>query len=109
MEMAAPKDIRVADYDHEPHFAYIRTDSLPARPKQQHDAHYSAWLARSPKMATLSLKDFKKIHPDYRGVWSDAFGEKPEWKGRRTCLSGCISGLKMHYLAIEGVDFEITA
>ena len=56
-------------------------------------------------MIRISLAQYNKIHPDFRGVWTNE--SQPEWIGRRTALSGAIEGLELGYLAIEGISFEI--
>lgn len=53
----------------------------------------------------ISKREFFRIPAEYRGVWSGNYSH-PEWKGRLTVLSGCL-GIRLGWLAIEGIDFII--
>lgn len=54
-------------------------------------------------MERITKSQFFAIPKAYRGIYSDAQGDHPEWKGRRTAF------LPGHGTAlfIEGVSFEI--
>lgn len=54
----------------------------------------------------VSKEKWDSIPSDYKGVWADIYGTHPEWKGKRTVLSGCISD-QIGTLFIEGVHFII--
>ena len=60
-------------------------------------------------MQIISKEKFDKIDRDYKGVWQDYYGDHPEWKGRRTVMSGCISNdpNELGKLLIEGVHFLV--
>lgn len=63
-------------------------------------------MTEAKPLVKITRKAFMAIHRDYRGV-IDEHGCCPEHAGKRSALSGAIDGLKMGYLAIEGVHFEI--
>ena len=60
-------------------------------------------------MLTISKTEYDKIHSDYKGIWQDYHGDRPEWKGRRTVMSTCITRNPNENcsLLIEGVHFAI--
>lgn len=55
-------------------------------------------------MIQVSKEKWDSIPKDYKGKWDRE--DIPEYVGRRTVLSGCISGDKGS-LYIEGVHFEV--
>ena len=57
-------------------------------------------------MIKVSKEKWNSIPNDYKGVWKDYNNEKPEWIGKRTVLSGCISD-ELHKLLIEDIHFII--
>lgn len=57
-------------------------------------------------MIKVSKEQWQAIHKDYKGVWQDYHNEHPEWLGRKTVLSGCVSD-EIGKLLIEGVHFVI--
>lgn len=57
-------------------------------------------------MIEVSKEKWDKIGTDYKGIWHDYYGEKPEWVGRKTVLAGCIEK-NDHGLLVEGVHFII--
>lgn len=57
-------------------------------------------------MIEVSKTDWDKIPNGYKGKWEAFGGCHPEWLGRKTVLSGCISEEK-GALLIEGVHFTI--
>ena len=65
---------------------------------------------KTQKILTISKSEYENIHCDYRGIWEDYYGDHPEWKGRRTVMSTCITHNpnELCYLMIEGVHFNIT-
>lgn len=60
-------------------------------------------------MITVNKKEWDAICNDYKGVWHDYYGDKPEWKGKRVVMSTCITHNPndLCALLIEGVHFEI--
>jgi hypothetical protein len=60
-------------------------------------------------MITISKAEYDKIHNDYKGIFHDYHGDRPEWKGRRTVMSTCITHNpnEICSLLIEGVHFAI--
>lgn len=58
----------------------------------------------------ITRKAYEQIDPDYRGIWHDYWGDHPEWVGRRTVISTCITYdvNACAELWIEGVHFDIT-
>ena len=60
-------------------------------------------------MITVSKKEWDNIPADYKGIWHDYYGDKPEWKGKRCVMSTCLTNnpYALCSLLIEGVDFEI--
>ena len=60
-------------------------------------------------MITVSRADYEKICRDYRGTFHDYYGDHPEWKGRQTVMSTCITHNPNEKcsLLIEGVHFQI--
>lgn len=60
-------------------------------------------------MITVSKKEWDKIPADYRGIWHDYYGDKPEWKGKRVVMSTCITKNpnELCSLLIEDVHFVI--
>ncbi len=59
-------------------------------------------------METISAKDYFNIHNDYKHVFEDYQGDRPEWKGRKTIMMSCITKEPHGGLGIEGVHFKIT-
>ena len=57
-------------------------------------------------MIRVTPEQWRKIHADYKGRWSADYAPKPEYVGKRTVLSGCISN-EIGSLLTEGVHFEI--
>lgn len=57
-------------------------------------------------MRQITLSEYEKIHPDFRGVFQNYWGEWPEAKGRRTMLD--YDDKVGTVLLIEGFSFEIT-
>lgn len=57
----------------------------------------------------ISKAEWDRIDPDYRGVWEDYYGDKPEWKGLRTVMSTCLTKdpTELCRLLIEGVHFVV--
>lgn len=60
-------------------------------------------------MIMISKAEFDKIDRDYKGIWQDYHGERPEWKGRRVVMSGCITKdpQELGKLLVEGVHFLV--
>lgn len=63
-------------------------------------------------MEQITLAEYKKIHKDYRGVWTTERTDWPNWEeeksqylGKRTMLGTADNGASQ--LLIEGIDFEI--
>lgn len=59
----------------------------------------------------ITLEEYNKIHPDFRGVWDTERTDLPDWDkqrerymGKRTLLHN-LNGLTC--LLIEGISFEI--
>ena len=52
----------------------------------------------------ISKIDYYKIPEDYRGIYSDPFGQSPELKGKKTMLHYSEKGTS---LIFEGLHFEI--
>ena len=42
-------------------------------------------------MVKVSKEKWDSIPTDYKGIWQDYYNEKPEWKGKRVVMSGCIT------------------
>lgn len=59
-------------------------------------------------MIQITARDYFKIPKDYKGVYEDIPGDRPEWKGKRMVFEGCITHEPSTRLLIEGVHFEIT-
>lgn len=61
-------------------------------------------------MFSITNTEYEAIPRDYRGIWEDYYGDHPEWKGRKTVMSTCIThnANELCYLMIEGVHFNIT-
>lgn len=57
-------------------------------------------------MIKVSKEQWQAIHKDYKGVWQDYYNEHPEWLGKKTVLSGCVSD-ELGKLLIEGIHFVI--
>lgn len=55
-------------------------------------------------MIEVTREQWRKIHRDYKGRWTRE--DYPEYIGKRSVLSGCISNVLGH-LYIEGRDFII--
>ena len=60
-------------------------------------------------MIYVKKADFDRIGSDYKGIFHDYHGERPEWKGRRVVMSGCITKdpKELGKLLIEGVHFLV--
>lgn len=60
-------------------------------------------------MIKISKAEFDRIDRDYKGIWQDYHGERPEWKGRRVVMSGCITKdpNELGKLLVEGVHFLV--
>lgn len=60
-------------------------------------------------MIEVSKEKWDSIGTDYKGIWHDYWGDKPEWKGRKCVLQGCVVDNCDHgtALLIEGVHFII--
>ena len=60
-------------------------------------------------MITISKAEYDKINKDYKDIFHDYHGDRPEWKGRRTVMSTCITHNPNENcsLLIEGVHFTI--
>lgn len=60
-------------------------------------------------MITISKADWEKVPSDYKGIWHDYHGEKPEWLGRKVVMSTCITHNpnEICSLLVEGVHFII--
>lgn len=54
-------------------------------------------------MKRITQAEYDAIGSDYKGVWQDYYGDRPEWKGRRTAMLAEY-GTR---LLIEGVSLEI--
>lgn len=61
------------------------------------------------KIIKISKAKWDSIYADYKGVWEDYYGEHPEWIGRKTVMSSCLSDdpTELGKLLIEGVHFVI--
>lgn len=61
------------------------------------------------KLIPVSQKKWDSIGSDYKGTWEDYYDECPEWKGRKTVMSGCITEdpTELGKLLVEGVHFKI--
>lgn len=61
-------------------------------------------------MHKIPKKEYESIDTDYRGIYHDYWEDHPEWKGRRTVVSTCITHNvnAPAELWIEGIHFEIT-
>lgn len=57
-------------------------------------------------MIKISMEKWNSISTDYKGVWYDYYNEKPQWKGKKVVLSGCISN-EFGKLLVEDVHFTI--
>lgn len=55
-------------------------------------------------MRKLRLAEYQKISPDYRGVYTDHSGKRPDLKGRRTILTYDGGRTVMEF---EGIHFEV--
>ena len=55
------------------------------------------------EMKRITQTEYDAIGSDFKGVWEDYWGDRPEWKGRRTAM------LAEHgtRFFIEGVSLEI--
>jgi hypothetical protein len=60
-------------------------------------------------MFKVTKKEWDNIPTDYKGIWHDYYGEKPEWKGKQCVMSTCLTHNpdERCSLLIEGVHFEI--
>jgi len=58
----------------------------------------------------ITEEEYNRIDTDYRGTWLDYYGDHPEWLGRRTVMSTCITknANEPCRLLIEGEHFVIT-
>jgi len=57
----------------------------------------------------ISRRDWDAIQNDYKSVWKDYYGDHPEWLGRKTVMSTCVTHdpNELCSLLIEGVHFVI--
>lgn len=71
------------------------------------DNHFT--LVVADKYYYVSQEKWNNIPDDYKGIWHSYYGEHPEWLGRKTVMSTCITGNANENcgLLIEGVHFEI--
>lgn len=62
------------------------------------------------KLIEVSQEKWDSIGSDYKGIWQDYYDECPEWKGRKTVMSGCITEdpTELGKLLVEGVHFRIS-
>lgn len=60
-------------------------------------------------MIKVSKEKWDSICADYKGTWQVYFNGKPEWKGKRTVLSDCITENpnELGKLFVEDVHFII--
>ena len=60
-------------------------------------------------MITITKKKWQSIPHDYKGIWHDYNGEKPEWIGKKTVMGAFVSdnACDSCALLIEGVHFTI--
>lgn len=59
-------------------------------------------------MLKISKNKWDAIPSDYKGEWHDYYNEHPEWLGRKTVMSGCVTDPKeLGKLLIEDVHFVI--
>ena len=61
------------------------------------------------KLIEVSQEKWDSIYSDYKGTWKDYYDECPEWIGRKTVMSGCITEdpTELGKLLVEGVHFKI--
>ena len=61
-------------------------------------------------MIKVSKQKWESICDEYKGIWQDYWGEKPEWKGRKIVFAGCIdkNATNGTALLIENEHFIIT-
>jgi len=60
-------------------------------------------------MIIISKKEWNDIYKDYKGIWQDYHNNHPEWIGKKTVMSTCITHNpnELCKLLIEDVDFVI--
>ena len=60
-------------------------------------------------MIKVSQEQWNSICTDYKGIFQDYHGDKPEWKGKRCVMSTCITKNPNERcsLLIEDVHFVI--
>lgn len=60
-------------------------------------------------MLKVSKEKWDSIPSDYKGKWKDYYNEHPEWKGRKTVMSVCLTENpnELCKLWVEGVYFVI--
>ena len=60
-------------------------------------------------MIKISKNEWDSIYADYKGVWQDYYNDHPEWIGRKTVMSTCLTHdpNELGSLLIEGVHFVI--
>ena len=58
-------------------------------------------------MIIISKAEWDSIDNDFKGIWHDYYGEKPEWKGKRVVMEECICPDKTGGLLVEDVHFQI--
>lgn len=60
-------------------------------------------------MIKVSKEKWNSIQADYKGTWADYYGDHPEWVGKKTVMSTCITNNPNEpcSLLIEGVHFVI--
>jgi len=58
---------------------------------------------------TITQEKWDSICADYKGEWMNYYNDHPEWIGRKTVMSTCITNNPNEpcTLLIEGVHFEI--
>lgn len=60
-------------------------------------------------MMTITKAKWDSIYTDYKGEWQDYHGDHPEWVGKKTVMSTCITENpnELCRLLVEGVHFVI--
>lgn len=58
-------------------------------------------------MITITLQEYQKIHPDYRGVWSTERTDLKNWSEIRDQFMGKRTLMKKGVLLIEGLSLCI--
>lgn len=104
------------DYETEPNW-YIQSNELcMSRYSMESDSISNIWTVSEyiaehtvGKLIEVSQEKWDSIYSDYKGTWRDYYDECPEWKGRKTVMSGCITEdpTELGKLLVEGVHFII--